>query len=571
MRITLLLLLALPSIALGQAGRFLLAAGEVTVVRGAQEIRAATGTPVEAGDTIRVGPRSNVQLRMSDRQIIALRANTVFRIDDYAYSGGGDGDRSIYSLLKGGMRTVSGAIARQHSDEFLRTSVRRDAPSGPQPAVEESKPDGERKLVDLAKAPLRRVAGVLTPMRHAVRVPTATIGVRGTHYTVVHCDNDCFETGRTNVPNGTYGATSEGLIEVFNDRDEREFGANSFFYVASTQSPIHSLIAPPSFVYDRLEGQERNRGLRSAESSTTMARSGVNVDSRPSETPLPPKLPAFVVTEVRSESGAPAVVPAVASVPVVIRAPSTAFLSALGNAADEPRIAGAFVDAAALATQDVLLAGFNLPAGSAVDQATGAYAGAAVTVVDQSAPNALNATWGIWFDGSVTDASGRTTVGTGKPLFHYLVGPNTPPEVVAAKRGTFAFDLVPGTLSASNNFGEIALPGTSMSATIDFDRRTASLDPTRLTFPSQTWNVSGSSPSPINIDARGASFQSTATGSCTSGGNSCNGPAQFKSTTIFMGPGADHLGHSFQGHAKSGGPNASMQGTAILSCKPSCP
>src|SRR6058998_2971437 len=62
----LLILLSAPGLALAQAGRFLLAVGDVAVARGQAEIRAATGTPVQSGDTIRVGPASNAQIRMTD-------------------------------------------------------------------------------------------------------------------------------------------------------------------------------------------------------------------------------------------------------------------------------------------------------------------------------------------------------------------------------------------------------------------------------------------------------------------------------------------------------------------------
>ena len=46
MRALLLVLLAVPTLALAQAGRFLLAAGEVTVARGTQSLPASIGTAV---------------------------------------------------------------------------------------------------------------------------------------------------------------------------------------------------------------------------------------------------------------------------------------------------------------------------------------------------------------------------------------------------------------------------------------------------------------------------------------------------------------------------------------------
>src|SRR2546425_10562266 len=184
----LLALLSAPGLALAQAGRFLLAVGDVVVARGPAEIRAATGTPVQSGDTIRVGPASNAQIRMTDEPIVGLRPGTVFRIDAYEYSGQAEA-RSIFSLLKGGFRTVTGAIGRLHSRE-----------------------------------------------RYAVRTPTATIGIRGTHYTVVHCDNDCGGADRGSISNGTYGGVTDGRIEVVNQTGEHEFAARSEEHTSELQS-----------------------------------------------------------------------------------------------------------------------------------------------------------------------------------------------------------------------------------------------------------------------------------------------------------------------------------------------
>jgi hypothetical protein len=327
----LLMLLASPALALAQAGRFLLAVGEVTLMRGSQEIPAAAGTAIATGDTVRVGARSGAQLRMSDETVIALRSNTVFRIDEHQHSGRGDeSDRSVFSLVKGGMRAVTGAVARRPSEGTVRTAAVPETPSGPAPAPDFkplSREESESGLLGLIKAPLRAAAGAVRPARHSVRLPTALVGIRGTHYTLVHCDNDCFVARRTSVaaaalaqsdsgspgvgeraPNGSYGGISDGLLGVVNNRDDREFGANEFFYVASFDSSIQGLIGPPGFLYDTLDAQERNRGQSGPETTAAMLQSGFNADSRPGIPPIPPAPPIFVVTEKRNETGLPAVI-----------------------------------------------------------------------------------------------------------------------------------------------------------------------------------------------------------------------------------------------------------------------
>jgi hypothetical protein len=594
MRAALLLLLLAPALACAQAGRFLLAAGEVTLLRGGKEIRAVAGTAVEQGDTIRVGPRSNVQLRMSDQAIVSLRANTEFRIDEYVYSGRGeDGDRSVFSLIKGGMRTVSGAIARPQRGGLVQTAAKPEAPSGPQPTAEEKKPRDETdsKVADAIRGPLRAVAGALTPTRHAVRVPTATIGIRGTHYTLVHCNNDCFERGRTSVasallaqsdagspglgnlaPNGTYGGVTDGLIGVVNNTDDKEFGANSFFYVASPDSPVQGLIGPPGFLYDRLEAQDRSRGQGAKETTANMPNSGLNAESRPSDTPTPPTPPQFVVTEERTTAGDLTVVPGDPTTPTAPPpvAPDTAFLSAFTNATGGPDTVAALVDKSALTFMDigdglVLVSGFNAPAGSTANPATGAYSGSAANVQPLGSSPVVGAQWGRWFDGSATDASGTTAFSTPGNFFHYLVGPNTPPEVIAAKTGSFGFDLIAGSFAATNNLGESGSLGAgTMRLAVDFTARTVTYPSMAINFQSQPWSFPAST-APITIHAgRGASVSDSVTGSCGPI-TSCNGTAVLSRTGAFMGPVGDHLGVALQARTLSGTP-ANMNGTALFRC-----
>jgi hypothetical protein len=589
MRVALLLLLLAPAVAFAQAGRFLLAVGEVTLVRGSQQLRAATGTAVQPGDLIRVGERSSVQLRMSDQSIISLRSNTEFRIDEYSFTGRGDeSDRSVFSLLKGGMRTVGGAIARQPSG-LVKTAARPEQPTGPQPTAEEKTAREESKVVGAISAPLRTVAGALTPTRHAVKVPTATIGIRGTHYTLVHCNNDCFERRRTSVAslllaqsdapssglgnaaaNGTYGGISDGLVGVTNNRDDKEFGANQFFYVASADSLVQGLIAPPGFLYDRLDAQDRNRGQPSNETTANMGNAGLNAESRPSETPIPPAPPQFVVTEQRNAAGDPVVVVTDAT---PLAAPNTAFLSAFTNATGGPDTVGAFVGSSALTVVNdielgTLLTSFNVPAGSTANPATGAYSGSATIVEDLSFPNALGAFWGRWHNGSATDATGTTTFLSGN-FFHYLAGPNTPPEVIAAKVGSANFDLVPGTFAATNNAGELIGSLTGTRFIVDFTARTVAFPATSFAFgqSGQNWTFAQPSPSPIMIQpGRGAFVESTATGTCAGGSCTTLSNATLSRTAVFMGPVGDHLGVAFSGRTTGGTGAGNLKGTGIFNC-----
>src|SRR5467141_468483 len=412
--IILLVLLSAPGLALAQAGRFLLAAGDVVVARGQDEIRAATGTVVQSGDTIRVGQASNAQIRLTDESIVGLRPGTIFRLDEFAYSGQGDGnERSLFTLLKGGFRTVTGAIGRLHSRE-----------------------------------------------RYAVRTPTATIGIRGTHYTVVHCDDDCGGADRGSISNGTYGGVTDGRIEVVNQTGEHEFAANTFFYVASAGTAPQNLIAPPNFLYDRLEGQARSRGNQGNESSETLARSGLNAESRSSEVPPPPQPSPFIVTEQKNSSGQPAVLAA---------ASTLGFAGAWTSATGGANSVTAFVSNEMLSRTgsgaSQTLTAFNIPG-------TASGAASVLGPISESGgfdpgDGSVNANWGVWAVGSITDGLGTTRIPGGA---HYIFGNLTPPEVIAARTGTLSMISSGGTTPTSNVGPFIGVP-TYPTLLLDFDTR----------------------------------------------------------------------------------------------------
>ena len=475
----LLILLSAPGLASAQAGRFLLAVGDVAVARGQAEIRAATGTPVQSGDTIRVGPASNAQIRMTDESIVGLRPGTVLRIDAYEYSGQAE-PRSLFSLLKGGFRTVTGAIGRLHSRE-----------------------------------------------RYAVRTPTATIGIRGTHYTVVHCDNDCGGAQRGSISNGTYGGVTDGRIEVVNQTGEHEFAANAFFYVASAGTAPQNLIAPPNFLYDRLEGQARSRGSRGNESSEALARSGLNAESRPSEVPPPPQPSTFIVTEQRNSSGQPAVLAA---------APALGFAGAWTSATGGANSVTAFVSSEMLTrtgsgTSQTLTA-FNIP-GTASGAAT------ALGPINESGgfdpgDGSVNANWGIWASGSITDVTGTTSIPGGA---HYIFGNLTPPEVIAARTGTLSMSASGGTTPTSN--AGIFLSGTYPTLLLNFDTRGVQVGAFSWAFAAGTFAfLQGGTGTIFVVPGRGAGVNANITGGTFS--NSV--PATATMSGAFFGPAGDHLG-----------------------------
>jgi hypothetical protein len=196
-------------------GRVLIAAGEVTATRAGRTVALASGSELENGDLVATGEASSAQLRFNDETVVALRDRSRFHIADYRFTGADDGvSQAAFNLLKGGLRTITGLIGRAR------------------------------------------------PERYRLRTPLATVGVRGTAYSLVHCEQDCEADDGTMAADGTYGLVFEGRIAVANEGGEREFGADEAFFVADATSPPQPLLARPRLLRDRLEARARREERR---------------------------------------------------------------------------------------------------------------------------------------------------------------------------------------------------------------------------------------------------------------------------------------------------------------------
>lgn len=151
------LTLSLPLTTLA-AARIDFAVGDVQAVTPAGASRTlAKGARIVSGETIRTKD-GRAQLRFDDGAIVSLQPDSEFRIDNYQFSGQPDGkERGFFSLLKGGLRTLTGLVGRANKDNYkVTTSV-------------------------------------------------ATVGIRGTEYTLTYLGEESIAI-----------ATGEGSIEVCN-------------------------------------------------------------------------------------------------------------------------------------------------------------------------------------------------------------------------------------------------------------------------------------------------------------------------------------------------------------------
>jgi hypothetical protein len=117
---------AFPGLASAQtAARIDFAAGNVTASTPDGRSRSLTrGSEVQVGETVST-QQGRAQMRFTDGAYVSLQPQTDFKIDNYVFDGRGSPNESaVMSLLKGGMRTITGLIGRTNRDGYrLQTAT----------------------------------------------------------------------------------------------------------------------------------------------------------------------------------------------------------------------------------------------------------------------------------------------------------------------------------------------------------------------------------------------------------------------------------------------------------------
>lgn len=111
------------------------------------------GVPLQAGDTMRTLGGATAIVKLQDGTRMTLRPNTELKLDEYRFQSGGSDNSMVMSLLRGGLRAITGLINK-------------------------SSPNAAR-----------------------IRTTTATVGIRGTDFDARICAKDCEEeSGKIKQP-----------------------------------------------------------------------------------------------------------------------------------------------------------------------------------------------------------------------------------------------------------------------------------------------------------------------------------------------------------------------------------
>jgi len=183
-------------------GRVIVSRGEVVAEQIDGTVRVLKRrAKIFAGDTLVTGKDGRVQIRFSDKGLLELQANTRFLIETYHFDADYTKRAASYSLLKGGMRTVTGLIGKTNKKNYK------------------------------------------------VETPVATIGLRGTHWGAHWCESECVSATGVKLEPGLYGGVVEGGVIVTNSGGQKSFGGDQYFFVANANELPRALTKPPGVVF----------------------------------------------------------------------------------------------------------------------------------------------------------------------------------------------------------------------------------------------------------------------------------------------------------------------------------
>lgn len=174
--------------------------GTLVVARGgAAPLLLAVKSDVREGDVLSTQQESYARLRFVDGAEVVLRPNSRLAVSEYRFQEEAPAeDKSSLALLKGGLRSVTGAVGKRN------------------------------------------------PERVEVKTPVASIGIRGTHFGTLLCAEDCDSIPTPSgspLADGLYVDVADGTINVSNSTGSQLLGAGQFGFVANFASP--PVIVPP--------------------------------------------------------------------------------------------------------------------------------------------------------------------------------------------------------------------------------------------------------------------------------------------------------------------------------------
>jgi len=185
------------------AGKVILATGKATALLPGKNTRTLKrGQNVFEGDTVSTDGKSYLKIKYTDGGFMMIRPGSKLVIEKYQPPEK-DGGSHITNLVKGGMRVVTGAIGKANQKNVM------------------------------------------------VRSQPATIGIRGTDWTMRLCLSDCIDLADLGVPtpqNGLYSGVNDGSISITNGQGTLVSKPGEFAFVKGPDVKPQPLPTAPAIL-----------------------------------------------------------------------------------------------------------------------------------------------------------------------------------------------------------------------------------------------------------------------------------------------------------------------------------
>lgn len=99
-------------------GRITAVEGLVTAISGGAERTLSRGAEIFVKETIRVAVNATAQIQFTDGGLVTLISGSEFRVNSYKFNKVFQRDESSSELIKGGLRALSGTIAKKHPSRY---------------------------------------------------------------------------------------------------------------------------------------------------------------------------------------------------------------------------------------------------------------------------------------------------------------------------------------------------------------------------------------------------------------------------------------------------------------------
>ena len=495
--------------------------GRVQFVHGDVQIMDAGGArramlqreAVYEGDTFISSKSGYAQLRMIDDAVIALRPDTVLRVDTYHYHADQrDGsERGFFFLLKGGFRAITGVIGQNNKQNYLVTT------------------------------------------------PVATIGIRGTDHEPMVIPPPAPGEIAIGEP-GVYDLVNAGSAYIKTNRGSVDIGPNEVGHVANIAAVPAILSKLPDFYKTsaRPTARAKTVGTQPLRETSglddkvkTTAAQNTDVDPyavAPDQGIKQPVLNAngeLNLSALGSDAKLAPLGSGVVGADIFVDDSRRLVSSSSVHALDGAPNKSIFLDA----NQSVVAVTDNTIGGGYVFASFGGQ-----LVETGTLANGIQ--WGRWSGDFVRIADGQSV--NPQSDFHYMYSSNlTTPTQLAAITGSYSYSFVAGT-SPTDERGTVGSI-TSASASVDFSKQQITNYSIGVAIPAaraENWSASGSGSFKQFSGASGIALAGTCSGCSVHGPTAAAGSAH----GAFVGSQAQSIISSF--NLDSG--SHSVVGTAAL-------